>query len=78
MFWEITAACLGTEPPSPAGAEDINILSAAIQLVIMLPCIPIAYGIYKRTGKKNLQNYNNPDFAALKNICLVLEAVTLS
>lgn len=38
---------------SPTVAEDINILSAAIQLAIMLPCIPIAYGIYKRTGKKN-------------------------
>ena len=48
--------------PSPTVAEDINILSAAIQLVIMLPCIPIAYRIYKKAGKKNLQNYNNPDF----------------
>lgn len=39
--------------PSPTVAEDINILSAAIQLVIMLPSIPIAYRIYKKVGKKN-------------------------
>lgn len=47
------SSLFGDVNPSHAGAEDINILSAAIQLVIMLPSIPIAYRIYKKAGKKN-------------------------
>lgn len=37
----------------PVNKGDINLLSAAIQLAIMLPSIPIAYRIYKKAGKKN-------------------------
>lgn len=41
-----------TETVATTGGTDIGLVSAAIQLVVMLPCIPVAYNMYKKTVKR--------------------------